>query len=136
MSFSSNHNDDIEMSEINMTPLVDVMLVLLIIFMITVPVLTQSVDIELPKISSRPSQQTPDTINLSVDVEGGYFWNKDPIEISTLKQRLIEAAVQQPQPQVHIRGDRKTDYEHVVKLMASAQQAGLTQLGFITELGE
>jgi len=136
MAFSSNYDDDTEMSEINMTPLVDVMLVLLIIFMITVPVLTQSVDIELPKVGNTPSQVTPDTITLSVDANGNFFWNKEAIKTPALTQRLEAAATQQPQPPVHIRGDKTTDYEHVVTLMASAQQAGLTSLGFITELGE
>jgi len=136
MAFSSNFYDDTEMSEINMTPLVDVMLVLLIIFMITVPVLTQSVDIELPKIGSAPGKATPDTITLSVDADGKFFWNKEAIETVELQARLAESASRQPQPPVHIRGDRKTDYEHVVTLMASAQQAGLVQLGFVTELGD
>jgi len=136
MAFSSNFDDDTEMSEINMTPLVDVMLVLLIIFMITVPVLTQSVDIELPKVGSAPGETNPDTITLSVDANGGFFWNKEAIETDALKARLMESAAQQPQPPVHIRGDKKTNYEHVVTLMASAQQAGLTQLGFVTELGD
>jgi len=136
MAFSSDFDDDTEMSEINMTPLVDVMLVLLIIFMITVPVLTQSVDIELPKVGSTPSQVTPDTITLAVDANGNFFWNKEAIETSTLTQRLEAAAAQHPQPPIHIRGDKATDYEHVVTLMASAQQAGLTNLGFITELSE
>ncbi len=135
MAFSnSSFDDDTEMSEINMTPLVDVMLVLLVIFMITVPVLTQSVDIELPKVGSAPSEVNPNTITLSVNVNGDFFWDKEAVNISLLKQRLNDVAAKKPQPQVHIRGDKKTDYEHVVKLMASAQQAGLTQLGFITEL--
>jgi len=136
MAFSSNFDDDTEMSEINMIPLVDVMLVLLIIFMITVPVLTQSVEIELPKVGSTPSKVSPDTITLSVDANGNFFWNKEAIETPALTQRLTTAAAQQPQPPIHIRGDKTTDYEHVVSLMASAQQAGLTSLGFITELGE
>jgi len=134
MAFSSDFDDDTEMSEINMTPLVDVMLVLLIIFMITVPVLTQSIDIELPRVGSTPSEVNPNTITLSVDANGDFFWNKEAVDPPVLTQRLEAAATKQPQPQVHIRGDQKTDYEHVVKLMASAQQAGLTQLGFITEL--
>jgi len=136
MAFSSSQDDDTEMSEINMTPLVDVMLVLLIIFMITVPVLTQSVDIELPRIGSAPGKVAPDTITLSVDVNGKFFWNKEAVGTAALQARLTEAAAQQPQPPIHIRGDKKTDYEHVVTLMASAQQAGLTSLGFVTELGE
>lgn len=136
MAFSSAQDDDTEMSEINMTPLVDVMLVLLIIFMITVPVLTQSVDIELPKIGNAPGKVTPDTITLSVDADGKFFWNKEAVETAALQARLTEVAAQQPQPPIHIRGDKKTDYEHVVTLMASAQQAGLTSLGFVTELGD
>lgn len=136
MAFSSNHGDTEEMSEINMTPFVDVMLVLLIIFMITVPVLTQTVEIELPTIGSSSSTITPESIALSVDRDGGIFWNEQAIDHAALSSRLKEVATQQPQPPIIIRGDKKTDYEHVVKLMASAQQAGLTQLGFVTELGE
>ncbi len=134
MSFSSSHDDDAEMSEINMTPLVDVMLVLLIIFMITVPVLTQSVDIELPQASSASGKQAPDPITLSVDADGVFYWDNERIEMSVLKQRLKTTAEQQPQAQIHIRGDKKTAYEHVIQLMVSAQQVGLNRLGFITEL--
>ena len=136
MSFSNNHDDDSEMSEINMTPFVDVMLVLLIIFMITVPVLTQTIELELPTVGNSTQQTVPDSIALSVDEAGAFYWNKELVDYETLQTRLKQSAAQQPQPPILIRGDKKTDYEHVVKVMASAQQAGLSQLGFVTELSK
>lgn len=134
MAFISEQDDEEVMSEINMTPLVDVMLVLLIIFMLTVPVLTQSLDIELPKTSSAQTSQENDVVDLSVNVMGQVFWDEEQIDQTQLQSRLDEAALLQPQPQLHIRGDRATEYEHVMRLMAAAQEAGLTRLGFVTEV--
>jgi len=133
MAFSNEQDDDAVMSEINMTPLVDVMLVLLIIFMITVPVLTQSVEIDLPRAAPSASDTKPDSITLSVDVSGTIFWDQEVIDLAALKTRLTQIAAQQPQTAVHIRGDKKTEYQHVIQLLTSAQDAGLTRLGFITE---
>lgn len=134
MAFSSEYDDDEVMSEINMTPLVDVMLVLLIIFMLTVPVLTQSVDIELPQTVGEASPVQQDVVSLSVDANGKVFWNDDPITDQQLDARLMQSAAVNPQPQLHIRGERSADYEYVVRVMAAAQQAGLTRLGFVTEV--
>lgn len=134
MAFQNDFDDDGGViSEINMTPLVDVMLVLLIIFMITVPVLTHSVPLELPKVSHQPSTATPDTITLAVTADGGLYWNQDKLDIASLQQRLAAAAQQTPQPVFQLKGDRAVAYEHVVKTLATIQQAGITQLGFITE---
>lgn len=136
MAFTSNHDDEEVMSEINMTPLVDVMLVLLIIFMLTVPVLTQSVNVDLPRAGSTAAEITPETVTIAVDAEGRVFWNEELLDKRALKERLAAAAAATPQPQIYIHGDRRADYEHVVRVMAGAQEAGLTQLGFVTEIGD
>lgn len=136
MSFGGGLDDDNDVvSEINMTPLVDVMLVLLIIFIITVPVLTHSVNLELPRASNAPTLAKPDTVVLAVTADGGLHWNEDRVEAEVLEQRLAAAAAAQPQPEVHIRGDRHVDYENVLKVMAAAQRAGIQKLGFVTEPG-
>lgn len=132
MSFHSDHDDDV-VSEINMTPLVDVMLVLLIIFIITVPVLTHSVKVDLPRASNQPNQVQTKPITISVDQQGQVFWNDQLIDQNALTQQFNQIAQQQPQPEVHIRGDRKVDYEYVMQVMAQAQRSGVQKLGFITE---
>ena len=137
MSFGhSGLDDDGEvMSEINMTPLVDVMLVLLIIFIITVPVMKHAVNVDLPKAENTPERVKPETIRLSVDAGGAYFWNGEAIADTALTDRLRAAAVLDPQPDLHIRGDRAVRYERVAQAMAAAQRVGLRKIGFITEPG-
>jgi len=136
MVFSGEQDDDEVMSEINMTPLVDVMLVLLIIFMLTVPVLTQSVDIELPQTVGKVTEQQPEAITISVNAKGQLFWNEEPVDKQSMETRLAKSASQSPQPQIHINGDRQASYDHVIQVMAGAQLAGLTQLGFVTEVSQ
>lgn len=126
-------DDDNVMSEINMTPLVDVMLVLLIIFILTVPVLTNAVKIDLPQASNVPNEIKPQTISLTVTADAQIHWNEDVITSEELDLRLQAVAGQEPQPEIHLRGDRAVDYEHVIKVMAAAQRAGIQKLGFITE---
>jgi biopolymer transport protein ExbD len=126
------HNDEV-MSEINMTPLVDVMLVLLIIFIITVPVLTHSVNVDLPRASNQPTELKPQTVQLSVTASGEVFWNETKVDAAELNAKLLAAAAQSPQPEIHLRGDKAVPYEHVVKTMAAVQQAGILKLGFVTE---
>ena len=121
------------MNEINMTPLVDVMLVLLIIFIITVPVMKHAVNIDLPRASNVAQVAKPETIRLSVDAAGQYYWNEAPLAEADLVPQLSAVAVQQPQPELHIRGDKAVRYERVALLMAAAQQVGLKKIGFITE---
>lgn len=136
MAFGGGLDDDSEvMSEINMTPLVDVMLVLLIIFIITVPVLTHSVKVDLPRADNTPNELKPETVNLSVNAEGVIYWNEQQVSMTDLEVRLASAASQQPQPEVHIRGDKAVSYEHVIKTMAAVQRAGILKLGFVTEPG-
>src|SRR5882762_9271351 len=109
---SSGSDDDELNASINTTPLVDVMLVLLIIFLITIPVVTHTVPVELPKDTNIPTQTKPDNVNISVDREGNIYWNEKVIpDMATLLDRMKEAAVKDPQPEVHIRGDANTRYE-------------------------
>lgn len=136
MAFGGGLDDDTEvMNEINMTPLVDVMLVLLIIFIITVPVLTHSVKVDLPRADNTPNELKPETINLAVNADGNIYWNETQVTMEELELRLAGEATKQPQPEIHIRGDRSVDYEHVVKTMAAVQRSGILKLGFVTEPG-
>ena len=133
MAFGTQDDTDEVMNEINMTPLVDVMLVLLIIFIITVPVMKHSVNIDLPRVSSQQELVKPQTLRLSVDADGSYFLDDARISDTDLAPRLQAAAAQNPQPDLHIRGDKAVRYERVAQAMAAAQQAGLHKIGFITE---
>ena len=133
MAFGTQDDTDEVMNEINMTPLVDVMLVLLIIFIITVPVLQHSVNIDLPRASNDVEVIKPATIRLSVDAQGRYFINDAVLADDELTPRLKSAAAQEPQPELHIRGDKSVRYERVAQAMAAAQRAGLRKIGFITE---
>ncbi len=133
MAFGTQDDTDDVMNEINMTPLVDVMLVLLIIFIITVPVMKHSVDIDLPRASSRPQEIKPQTVRLTVDAQGAYYWNEGRIDDQALPRMLKVEAAREPQPELHIRGDRAVRYERVAQALAAAQQSGLRKIGFITE---
>jgi biopolymer transport protein ExbD len=133
MAIGTQDDSDNMLGEINMIPFIDVMLVLLIIFIITVPVIQHAVNIELPQASQQKLQDKPDNVRLSVDAEGAYFWNGDRLSDEALEQRLQLTAAQQPQPELHIRGDKAVRYERVALAMAAAQRAGLTKIGFITE---
>jgi len=133
MAFGTQDDSDDVMNEINMTPMVDIMLVLLIIFIITVPVMKHSVNIDLPRASNEAQNIKPETVRLSVDAEGSYFINETKITDEELSTQLKTAATQNPQPELHIRGDKSVRYERVAQAMAAAQQAGLRKIGFITE---
>lgn len=133
MAIGTQDNSDEMMSEINMIPFIDVMLVLLIIFIITVPVIKHAVQIELPQASLEKVQDKPENVRLSVNAEGRYFWNDQPVTDEDFASRLSAAAAQQPQPELHIRGDKAVRYERVALAMAAAQKAGLRKIGFITE---
>ena len=128
--------DERAMSEINTTPLVDVMLVLLIVFMITIPVITHTVPVELPNVRNEATKTAPENINLSVNRDGQVFWNQSLIPDSAqLLERLKGIAVVKPQPEVHVRADKETRYEHVGRVILTAQRAGIQKVGFITEPG-
>jgi biopolymer transport protein ExbD len=133
MAFGTQDEPDEVMNEINMTPLVDVMLVLLIIFIITVPVMKHAVNIDLPRASSEPEQTRPQNIVFTVAADGSYFWNEQKIEDGELVGRLAAEAAKEPQPELHIRGDKAVRYERVAKAMSAAREAGVRKIGFITE---
>jgi len=129
MNIGSEKDDEI-ISEINTTPLVDVMLVLLIIFLITIPVVTTSIKVDLPKVR----ETKPETVIISVDVKGKIYLYDTPIKNSDdLLQRMKKFSVMKPQPEVQIRGDGKSDFESVGRVMYAVQRAGITKVGFITE---
>ncbi|WP_050468192.1 ExbD/TolR family protein [Herbaspirillum chlorophenolicum] len=132
MGSLSDSDDDFN-PEINTTPLVDVMLVLLIIFIITIPVMNHAVKIDLPKASSQPDEVKPESINLSIDATGEVFWNEEKIDSNQLSMRIATAAQKQPQPELHLRAERTTQYEKVAQVMSAAQSGGLTKIGFVTE---
>ena len=133
MSFGTLDESDAVMSEINMTPLVDVMLVLLIVFIITVPVMKHTIHIDLPRASNQAQEIKPPTVLLSVDAQGSYYWNEGEVANELLPDLLKAEAAKDPQPQLHIRGDKAVRYERVAQAMAAAQQAGIKKIGFITE---
>ena len=132
MSFEVSDSDEV-MNEINMTPLVDVMLVLLIIFIITIPVVQHAVKVELPRASSTRDKTPPENLQLAVDGKGQFFLGKQPVAADALEDALRTHASKDPQPQLYIRGDKKVPYEHVAQAMTAAQRAGLTKIGFVTE---
>ncbi|MEQ1535996.1 MAG: biopolymer transporter ExbD [Burkholderiaceae bacterium] len=133
MAFGTQDDTDEVMNEINMTPMVDVMLVLLIIFIITVPVMKHAVNIDLPRASNVPQDAKPETIRLSVDADGDFYWNEAKVTEEALMLQLKAASTQTPQPELHIRGDKAVRYERVATAMAAAQQAGVRKIGFVTE---
>ncbi|MDO9419307.1 MAG: biopolymer transporter ExbD [Herminiimonas sp.] len=122
------------MADINVTPMVDVMLVLLVIFIITAPLFTHAIKLDLPAAQSAPAPTEPSTISLSINGDGAIFWNNDPITQEALNSRLVIASKQQPQPQLQLRADKGTRYEVIAQVMAAAQTNGLTKLGFVTEV--
>ena len=133
MAFGTQDDTEDVMNEINMTPLVDVMLVLLIIFIITVPVMKHAVNIDLPRATNEAQDTKPETVRLTVDAQGTYYLNEAPVTDAELAPRFQAAAAQNPQPELHIRGDKAVRYERVAQAMAAAQVSGLRKIGFITE---
>ncbi|MFP4892397.1 ExbD/TolR family protein [Paraburkholderia sp. EG304] len=133
MSPFSDDDDQGLMNEINMTPLVDVMLVLLIIFLVTIPALQHAVRIDLPHASSQPEAVKPAHVDVAVQADGTVLWDGQPVTDDGLRARIAQAAVATPQPELHLRADRKVPYERVAIVMSAAQSGGLTKLGFVTD---
>ena len=133
MAIGTQDDSDEMLSEINMIPFIDVMLVLLIIFIITVPVIKHAVNIDLPRASNEKVLDKPENVRLSVDAEGVYYWNELRVEDADFEQRLAQTAAQEPQPELHIRGDKAVRYERVAQAMAAAQRAGVRKIGFVTD---
>ena len=128
------HRQQNMVSDINVTPMVDVMLVLLVIFIITAPMFTHAVKLELPQAQAPAAPVEQEAITLSIDAQGKVFWDGEAVaDTAALELRLADAAHRQPQPELQLRADRATRYEAVAQVMASAQQKGLTKLGFVTE---
>jgi len=121
------------MAEINMIPLIDVMLVLLVIFIITAPLLTHAVKIDLPKAASTPNLTKPENIQLAINDAGTIFWNGEPVDRKDLRERLAAAGRLQPQPEVHIRADQAARYRVVAEVLADSASAGLTRIGFVSD---
>ena len=132
MGSLSDSDDDFN-PEINTTPLVDVMLVLLIIFIMTIPVMNHAVKIDLPRATNQPDQTKPENINLSIDPDGKLFWNDEVVDRNELNARIAVAAQKQPQPELHLRAARTVQYEKVAQVMAAAQSGGLGKIGFVTD---
>lgn len=120
------------MSEINMVPLIDVMLVLLVIFIITAPLLSHSIQIQLPQASAKPIEQDPVVVDLAINAAGQVFWNEQGVDEHGLDAMMREAATQDPQPELRIRADLNTRYEVLADIMGQARRAGLKRLGFVT----
>ena len=125
--------DSAPMADINMTPLIDVTLVLLVIFIITAPLFTHAIRLDLPKVSSAPARQTPQTITLSIDDAGHFYWDGKLLPLAALRTRLMAAGKSPQPPDIHLRAARATRYDVIAEVMAAAQAAGLERIGFVTE---
>jgi len=134
-SFNSS-GSQMPTAEINMTPLVDVMLVLLIIFIITAPLMTHSVKVELPRAASTPSEQKPKTLQVGIKADGSVFLGQEAVDRSTLEIRFRDAVTQDANVEMHLKADRNTRYEAVAETMSAARRAGLSKIGFVTQPGD
>jgi len=132
-SFETGTGKTTTMSEINMIPLIDVMLVLLVIFIITAPLLTHAVKLDLPKASSTVNLTQPDNIQLAIDGASRVYWNGEVLDRAALRARLAASAQTEPQPELHLRADKTTPYEAVAQVLSDAAKAGLTRIGFVTD---
>jgi biopolymer transport protein ExbD len=133
MAIQVGHDEGEPMVEPNVIPLVDIMLVLLIIMIITVPVMTHAVKIDLPKEVNRPTETKPENINLSIDFDGSIYWNENSVDKSQLLNYVLAEAVKDTQPEVHIRADKRARYEAVADTLAVLQRGGMRKVGFIAE---
>ena len=133
MAIAVGKDEGDPMVEPNVIPLVDIMLVLLIIMIITVPVMTQAVKIDLPREVNRPTDTKPENINLSIDFDGSIYWNDTNIARRDLISQVLQEAVKDPQPEVHIRADVRARYEYIADTLADLQHGGMRKVGFIAE---
>ena len=135
MAFGSfnHHRQQGPMADINVTPMVDVMLVLLVIFIISAPMFTHAVKLDLPKAQAQANPQQPASVSVAIDAKGQVYWNDEAVAATALDARLAAASKLDPQPELQLRADKNTRYEVVAQVMAAAQTAGLAKLGFVTE---
>jgi len=131
MGMSIGGGEDEPMMDINMTPLIDVMLVLLIMFIITIPVMTHAVKLDMPRATNAPSTAEPVVINLEIDFDGTVLWNGTPVEIEALEGYFRREAANDPQPELHIRPSKRAKYDVVARVLASAQRNGMRKIGFV-----
>jgi biopolymer transport protein ExbD len=133
MAMSVGKDEGESMVEPNVVPLVDVMLVLLIIFIITIPVMTHAVKIDLPRKTNQPTVTKPENIDVTIDFDGQIYWNQNPITRNDMLNYVLAEAVKDPQPEVHIRGDKRVRYEYVADVLFALQRGGMKKVGFIAE---
>jgi biopolymer transport protein ExbD len=133
MSFLPAHDDDEVMTEINMTPLIDVMLVLLVVFILAVPAIHSAVPLTLPRASSAAPQQPAEPVRLDIDAQGRTYWNGKAVEEDALKVQAKQSAMLDPQPVVRLSGDRAVAYERVLQTLSTLQGSGLTKVNFIAQ---
>ncbi|AOR72932.1 biopolymer transporter ExbD [Burkholderia stabilis] len=133
MNVTQDDSDDEVIAAINTTPLVDVMLVLLIIFLITIPVVTHTVPVQLPKETVNPLQSKPDSIEVAVNKDGVLFWNETRVDAQTLSAQLKGISGRDPQPEIHVRGDQTTRYEFIARVVNACERAGISKVSFITQ---
>jgi biopolymer transport protein ExbD len=135
MAFASfdSKNASAPMAEINMVPLIDVMLVLLVIFIVTAPLLTHAVKLDLPQASSHVNPPVADKVEFAIDAAGTLFWNGEPVARAVAAERFAEAGRRQPQPEIHLRADQDAPYRYVAQTLADAAKAGLSKVGFVSE---
>jgi biopolymer transport protein ExbD len=131
-SFDARHASA-PMAEINMVPLIDVMLVLLVIFIVTAPLLTHAVKLELPQATAHVNPPVPDKVEFAIDATGALYWNGEPVTRAAAAERFAEAGRRQPQPEIHLRADQAVAYRHVAQALADAARAGLSKVGFVSE---
>jgi biopolymer transport protein ExbD len=135
MSFGgfNDNQHSAPMAEINVTPMVDVMLVLLVIFIISAPLFTHALQLDLPTAQSAPAPEKPQTVSIGIDAAGKLYWQDQPVTLEQLNAHMVEAATRQPQPEVQLRADKATRYEAIADVMSAAQGNGLLKLGFVTD---
>ena len=135
MAFASfdSKNAGAPMAEINMVPLIDVMLVLLVIFIVTAPLLTQAVKLDLPKASAQPNIVKAEKIEFAIDAAGTRYWNGEPVDRAEAARRFQAEGKKEPQPEIHLRADQNAVYRNVAETLADATKAGLSKVGFISE---
>lgn len=131
-SFDSGKQNTV-MADINMVPLIDVMLVLLVIFIVTAPLLTHAVKLDLPKASSQVNELKPDKIEFAIDASGQFFWNGERVDRTTAQQRFIAEGKRAPQPEVHLRADENAAYKFIAQTLADASRGGLVKVGFVSQ---
>ena len=135
MAFGSldRKNSSQPMAEINMVPLIDVVLVLLVIFIVTAPLLTNAVKLDLPKATSNTDLQKPEKIEFAIDAAGALFWNGERVDREEAMKRFVDAGAKRPQPEVYLRADQNVAYRHVAEMLADASKAGLSKVAFVSE---